>query len=284
MKKDRVLLGAHISIAGGVDKALLRGSKIGCSTIQIFTKNNNRWKANPLLKDNIKRFIALSEKTKINRIFAHTSYLINLSSPNKTMFRKSYKSFFEEIERCEILQIPYIVVHPGSTLGKSLEAGIDTISEAFNKILSEKKDTDVMICIETTAGQGSSIGFRFEHIAEILEKTDNRIGVCIDTCHIFAAGYDFRDKKSYNKTFKKFNEIIGFKNLKVIHINDSKRELGSRIDRHEHIGEGYIGIKAFELLMNDAKLRGIPKILETPKGPDMKEDIVNMNKLIGLIK
>jgi len=256
--KDNVLLGAHMSIAGGVDKAILRGEKLGCTTIQIFTKNNNQWKSKPFSENEIEKFILLSRGSNINPIFAHTSYLINLASHN----------------------------NPGSTLGKDVKTGINMISDALNKIFSEKKESMPMICLETTAGQGYNIGYRFEHIAEIIEKTpeENRLGVCLDTCHIFAAGYDIRDEKSYNKTFREFDTIIGIKRLKIIHINDSKRELGSRVDRHEHIGRGLIGIKAFDLIMNDRKLKNIPKILETPKGKDMKEDTINMKILLNLLR
>lgn len=284
--EDNVLLGAHMSVAGGVDKAILRGEKLGCTTIQMFTKNNNQWKSKPFSENEIEKFILLSRKSNINPIFAHTSYLINLASHNKINFRKSYESLIDEMQRCEILKIPYLVMHPGSTLGKDVKTGINIISDALNKIFSEKKESMLMICLETTAGQGYNIGYRFEQIAEIIEKTseENRLGVCLDTCHIFAAGYDIRDEKSYNKTFREFDTIIGIKRLKIIHINDSKRELGSRVDRHEHIGKGLIGVKAFDLIMNDRKLKSIPKILETPKEKDMKEDTRNMKILLGLLR
>jgi len=284
--EDNVLLGAHMSAAGGVDKAILRGEKLGCTTIQMFTKNNNQWKSKPLSENEVEKFILLSRGSNINPIFAHTSYLINLASHNKINFRKSYESFIDEMQRCEVLKIPYLVMHPGSTLGKDVKTGINIISDALNKIFSEKKESMLMICLETTAGQGYNIGYRFEQIAEIIEKTseEHRLGVCLDTCHVFAAGYDIRDEKSYNKTFREFDTVIGIKRLKIIHINDSKRELGSRVDRHEHIGRGLIGVKAFDLIMNDRKLKGIPKILETPKGEDMKEDTMNMKILLGLLK
>ena len=284
--EGNVLLGAHMSVAGGVDKAILRGEKLGCTTIQMFTKNNNQWKSKPISENEVEKFILLSRKSNINPIFAHTSYLINLASHNKINFRKSYESFIDEMQRCEILKIPYLVMHPGSTLGKDVKTGINIISDALNKIFSEKKESTLMICLETTAGQGYNIGYRFEHIAEIIEKTseEHRLGVCLDTCHIFAAGYDIRDEESYNKTFREFDTVIGIKRLKIIHINDSKRELGSRVDRHEHIGRGLIGVKAFDLIMNDRKLKSIPKILETPKGKNMKEDTMNMKILLNLLR
>jgi deoxyribonuclease-4 len=285
MRKE-VLLGAHMSIAGGLEKAIHNGKKLGCKTIQIFTKNNTQWRSRPLLENEVEKFVLISRNSNINPIFAHTSYLINLVSGNKTTSRKSYKSFIDEIQRAELLEIPYIVMHPGSTLGKSVKTGINIISDIFNKIFSEKKEDKLMICIETTAGQGSSIGYRFEQIAEIMEKIEknHRFCVCLDTCHIFSAGYDIRNEKSYNKTMCEFESVIGLDRLKIIHMNDSKSELGSRIDRHQHIGKGFIGLKAFELIMNDEKLNKVPKIIETPKGKSLKEDIININLLRSLIK
>jgi len=284
--RNEVLLGAHMSIAGGLEKAIHNGKKLGCKTIQIFTKNNTQWRSRPLLENEVEKFVLISRNSNINPIFAHTSYLINLVSGNKTTSRKSYKSFIDEIQRAELLEIPYIVMHPGSTLGKSVKTGINIISDIFNKIFSEKKEDKLMICIETTAGQGSSIGYRFEQIAEIMEKIEknHRFCVCLDTCHIFSAGYDIRNEKSYNKTMCESESVIGLNRLKIIHMNDSKSELGSRINRHQHIGKGFIGLKAFELIMNDEKLKRIPKIIETPKGKSLREDIINMNLLRSLIK
>ncbi len=284
--RNEVLLGAHMSIAGGLEKAIHNGKKLGCKTIQIFTKNNTQWRSRPLLENEVEKFVLISRNSNINPIFAHTSYLINLVSGNKTTSRKSYKSFIDEIQRAELLEIPYMVMHPGSTLGKSVKTGINIISDIFNKIFSEKKEDKLMICIETTAGQGSSIGYRFEQIAEIMEKIEknHRFCVCLDTCHIFSAGYDIRNEKSYNKTMCEFESVIGLDRLMIIHMNDSKSELGSRIDRHQHIGKGFIGLKAFELIMNDEKLNKVPKIIETPKGKSLKEDIININLLRSLIK
>ncbi|MFC1557861.1 deoxyribonuclease IV [candidate division KSB1 bacterium] len=283
MKKD-ILLGAHMSIAGGIDKAILRGEKIGCRTIQIFTKSPNQWKAKSLSKEEIQTFKNLYKKSSINHICAHTSYLINLASPEKDMYLKSVQSIQMEISRCVLLNIPFLVLHPGSTKGKDVTFGIRRVSDALNKVYSKKTENNVMICIETTAGQGDNIGYRFEHIKEIIERTEPQIGVCLDTSHIFAAGYDIRDKKTYTQTLNEFDKIIGMDKLKVIHLNDSKKELGSRKDRHEHVGKGHIGLQAFRLLMNDKRLKNIPKILETPKGPDMKEDIQNMKILLKLCK
>lgn len=283
MKKD-ILLGAHMSIAGGVEKAILRGEKIGCRTIQMFTKSTNQWKAKSLSKKEIETFKNLYKKSSINPICAHTSYLINLSSPEKDMYQKSVQSIQMEIDRCRLLNIPYLILHPGSTKGKDVSFGIKRVSDALNKVYSRKSECNVMICIETTAGQGNNIGYRFEHIKEIIERTHIQTGVCLDTSHIFAAGYDIRNKKTYTQTLNEFDKIIGIDKLKVIHLNDSKKELGSRKDRHEHIGKGFIGPQAFRLLMNDKRLKKIPKILETPKGPDMKEDRENMRILLKLCK
>ena len=281
MKKD-VLLGAHMSIAGGVEKSILRGEKIGCRTIQIFTKSTNQWKAKTLSREESETFKNLYKKSSVNPICAHTSYLINLASPEKDMYKKSVQSIQMEIDRCGLLNIPFLVLHPGSTKGKEVSYGIGRISDALNEVYSKNTERNVMICIETTAGQGNNIGYRFEHIKEIIERTEFQIGVCLDTCHIFAAGYDIRNKKTYTQTLKEFDKIIGIDKLKIIHLNDSKKELGSRKDRHEHIGKGFIGLQAFRLLMKDKKLKKIPKILETPKGPDMKEDIENMKILLNL--
>ena len=283
-KRSKILLGAHMSIAGGIYKSVLRGNETGCNTIQIFTKNTNRWASKPISEDQAGKFIQFSRKLNINPIFAHTSYLINLASPDKENLRKSKESFFDEIERCELLNIPYLVMHPGSTIGKDIKTGIDRIADSLNEIVSRREKINVIVCIETTAGQGSCVGYKFEHIAEIIEKTNFNIGVCLDTCHIFAAGYDIRSEESYIKTFKEFDDIIGMEKLRIIHLNDSKKEFGSKVDRHEHIGKGYIGIKAFELIMNDRKLIKVPKILETPKGEDMKEDVKNMALLKSLLK
>ncbi|RKY88179.1 deoxyribonuclease IV [candidate division KSB1 bacterium] len=281
-----MLLGAHMSIAGGVDKSIERGYSIGCSSIQIFTKSNNQWKAKELKDDEILRFKQNRVKYHINPIVAHDSYLINLAANRKEVLKKSIESFFIEMERCELLNIPYLVMHPGAHLGAGEDEGMKVLIDSFNQLLERSKGFKVIICLETTAGQGTNLGYRFEHIARIIDSVmdKNRFGCCYDTAHTFAAGYDIRDEKAYNKTMKEFDEVIGMEKLKVIHLNDSKKELGSKIDRHEHIGKGFLGLEAFRFIMNDERFVNIPKILETPKGPDMKEDIENLAVLKSLVE
>ncbi|MDP7554879.1 MAG: deoxyribonuclease IV, partial [Nitrospinota bacterium] len=214
------------------------------------------------------------------------SYLINLASPDPILHRKSIESFFNEMERCEKLRIPYLVFHPGAHVGSGEKAGLKKIAQSINVLLKRGKGFKVSLLLETTAGQGTTLGYKFEHLADIIKMVRQKksIGVCVDTCHIFAAGYDITTQKGYKKTFEIFNKLIGFGNLKVFHINDSKKELGSRVDRHEHIGKGYLGLKPFEFLVNDRRFANIPKILETPKGPDLKEDVENLKVLKRLIK
>ncbi|NPV30428.1 MAG: deoxyribonuclease IV [Firmicutes bacterium] len=279
-------LGAHMSIAGGVDKAVLRGASIGCETIQIFTKNTNQWRAKPLGPEEIARFQEARARTGIEPIFAHTSYLINLGSPQEELWEKSLASLLLEMERCAALGLPYLVMHPGAHLGAGEEAGLDRITRGLNEILARTEESGVMVLLEVTAGQGSNLGWRFEHLARLLEDSfyPERLGVCFDTCHAFAAGYDLRTPEAYAKTFDEFEKIIGIRQLKAVHLNDSRGELGSRLDRHEHIGLGRIGLEAFRLLLNDPRLRSLPMVLETPKGPDMKEDVQNLATLRSLLQ
>lgn len=279
-------LGAHMSIAGGVDKAILRGKSIGCETIQIFTKSSNQWRAKPLTPEEIHRFQEAREESEIQPVFGHTSYLINLGSPNEELWRKSVESFLVEMERCAVLQLPYLVTHPGTHMGAGEETGLRRVGQALDEILARTHGSGVMILLETTAGQGSNLGYRFEHFARLIEESayPDRLGVCLDTCHVFAAGYDLRTPDAYHRTFEEFHALIGLGRLKVIHLNDSRGELGSRVDRHEHIGLGRLGLEAFRLLLNDPRFRDLPMVLETPKGPDMKEDIQNLATLRSLIE
>lgn len=278
-------LGAHMSISGGVEKAISRGQSIGCETIQIFTKNANQWQAKPLDEDSVRRFQTAHLESKIDPVIAHTSYLINLASPDDELWEKSCKSLLVEIERCSALRIPYLVLHPGAHLGAGEDAGLNRITSALNEALGSTKESGVMVLLETTAGQGSSLCYSFEHLAHLLDNSfyPERLGICFDTCHVFAAGYDIRTPEAFNQTIEKLDRAVGLKLLKAIHINDSRGKLGSRRDRHEHIGMGEIGLEAFRFLMNDPRLKEIPMVLETPKGPDMKEDIENMARLRGLI-
>jgi deoxyribonuclease-4 len=275
-----------MSISGGVFNSLLYGEELGCTTIQIFTKNNNQWNAKELTTEDVKKFFESQNKTKITPVIGHNGYLINLASPKEEVYKKSMESMLIELKRAELLGLPYLVMHPGSHLGSGEREGIKSISRSLNQLLKKTKGFKVKILLETTAGQGSSIGYRFEHLAEIIEKVKEgkRLGVCYDTCHTFAAGYDIRTKKAYQATFKEFDKVIGLSKLKVFHMNDSIKDLGSRVDRHEHIGEGKIGLEGFRLLMNDKRWEEIPKILETPKEEGTGKDIRNLDVLRSLVR
>ncbi len=280
------LLGAHTSTSGGVSKAVERAEKLSFTAIQIFTKNNNRWVAKSIENKEINKFKSSLENSNIKFVVAHDSYLINLCASNPELLEKSRLAFIDELTRCEQLGIPYLNFHPGSHTGRGEEEGLKVIAESINVAHDKTKDFKVSSMLEITAGQGTALGYRFEHIAKIIElvKDKNRMSVCIDTAHLFAAGYDFRTRDTYYKTMKDFDRIIGLSKLKCFHMNDSKKELGSRVDRHEHIGNGFIGIEGFRNIMNDEKLSSIPKILETPKGKDQLEDLENLDVLRSLIK
>jgi deoxyribonuclease-4 len=222
----------------------------------------------------------------IGKIVSHDSYLINVASPDDALWEKSRLALMEEIRRCDLLEVPYLVSHPGAHVGSGAEAGIKRVSEALNRVHDELPDSKTMVLLETTAGQGTALGARFEELAEMIAGLEDksRVGICLDTCHVFAAGYDIRDPESYEATFAAFDSIIGLDRLKCLHLNDSQKGLGSRVDRHAHIGEGELGRSAFELIVNDARLHGLPGILETPKGADAKEDGMNLGTLKGLIR
>jgi len=282
----KILLGAHTSISGGVDTAIDRAIKIKCNTIQIFTKNSNQWRAVPLFEETIRNYKNKLKLTKIAPVIAHDSYLINLCAKDKDLLTKSRDGFIDELKRCELLGISCLNFHPGAHLGQGEKDGIKIIAESINIAHDKTPNFKVKSMIETTAGQGTNIGYRFEQICEIIDRVEDkkRLAVCIDTCHIFAGGYDIRTEKSYEKTLNEFQKIIGLEFLKAFHLNDSKKELGSRVDRHEHIGKGFIGLNGFRFLMNDKRFENIPKILETPKGTDMLEDVMNMRVLRKLVK
>ncbi len=279
------LLGAHTSTSGGVSKAIERAEKLGFTAIQIFTKNNNRWFAKPLDEKEIESFQVSLADSKIKFIVSHDSYLINLCASNPELLEKSRKAFIDELERCELLGILYLNFHPGSHTGRGEEEGIKVIAESINIAHNKTKGYKVSSMLELTAGQGTAIGYKFEHIAKIIDLVEEkeRMSVCIDTAHIFAAGYDIRTPEVYKNTMEEFDKIIGLDKLKCFHINDSKKELGSRVDRHEHSGKGFIGKEGFANIMNDKRLEIIPKILETPKGKEQLEDIENLEVLKSLI-
>jgi len=265
-KRKTLLLGAHMSISGGLDKALIRGHELGCNTIQMFTGNSNRWERRPLKKSQIDLFRETKRETGISPVISHASYLINLASSDEELYEKSLNAVLDEIHRCEQLDIDYLVVHPGFHKGRGEKYGIDRIIGALNKIHNDTAKAGVKIALETTAGQGTALGCSFEQIARIIKgvKESSRLVFCLDTCHIFVAGYDLRTKRNYLDLFRKIDDTIGVENLRVIHLNDSKKDLGSRVDRHEDIGKGIIGMEVFRLIMRDEFLKDIPKIIETP--------------------
>jgi len=275
-----------MSIAGGVFNAFLHGQAVGCNTIQIFVKSTSQWKAKPLGAEEVEKYHQLQKETGIGPVVAHDSYLINVASQDKALYQKSREALKIEVERCQMLKIPFLVMHPGSHVGAGEKVGLATIAQALNEIFSEVEDKGTKIALEATAGQGSNLGYKFEHLAEIISqvKQESRLAVCLDTCHIFAAGYDIRTADGYKNTMAEFDRVVGLNRLAAIHFNDSKKGLGSRVDRHEHIGKGEIGKEPFGFFLNDSRLMEVPKILETPKGPDYAEDKINLNVLRSLIK
>ena len=278
-----MLLGAHVSIAGGIFKAAIRGSEMGCTAIQIFTKNQRQWKTPPLTNEQIEQYKQALANSPIKTVLAHDSYLINLCSPDKNNLHKSRESFILELNRTQALGITGLIFHPGAYKNLDETKGLKLIVESLNIILEECRLVDTKLLLETTAGQGTALGYNFEQLGQIIEMIDekDKLGVCIDTCHIFAAGYDIRTSETYEETFEKFDKIIGLHRLGAFHFNDSKKELGSRVDRHERIGKGKIGIEAFRLLMNDVRFKGIPKILEIPGGADcFKYDVALLRNLV----
>ena len=261
-------IGAHMSISGGLHKALLRGKELTCDTIQMFTKSNMQWKARNLTQKEIDQFKHTQAETGISPIVGHDTYLINLASPAKETYKKSVDSFTMEMLRSEAIGLPYLVMHPGAHMDEGEKRGLKRIATSLNTAFKATKGTRVKVLLETTAGQGSNLGYRFEHLAEIIDMVDEpeRVGVCYDTCHAFVAGYDIRTKKAYNATMREFDRIVGLDKLEVFHINDAKNGLGSRVDRHEHIGKGLLGLDAFRFVLTDRRFKNAPKILETPKG------------------
>lgn len=276
-------IGAHMSIAGGLDKAFARGLRLGCETIQLFTKNRNRWQAKPLTEGEVGRFRETRGETAIRPILAHTGYLINLASPDREVFEKSLVAFEDELERAASLGISYLVTHPGSHTGSGEDRGLARITKALDLVLAGAEASWPLILLETTAGQGSSLGYRFEHLAKIRDqsKFPERLGFCFDTAHVFAAGYDIREPAGYRKTLKHFIDLIGAERLKAFHLNDSQKGVGSRVDRHHHIGRGTLGRRPFYLLLHDERFSALPMVLETPKGTEGGRDLdeVNLNTL-----
>jgi|SRR5579863_449040 len=279
-------LGAHMSIAGGIEKALLRAEEVGCDAVQIFSKNSNQWKAKPISPAEIELFEETRRRVKIDPAMVHASYLINLASSDAQGWTKSLDAFTVEMDRAEILGFRYLVVHPGSHRSCGEQAGLTQVAEALNGVISRTPGYRVKVLLELTAGQGSCVGHRFEQMGAILEwvHQGERVGICFDTCHVFAAGYDLRTQEGYAETLDALDRAVGLDRVLAFHVNDSKKGLGCRVDRHEHIGKGAIGLTAFECLVNDPRFFDRPMVLETPKGPDLSEDRDNLSILRGLIK
>ena len=280
--RPALILGAHFSIVGGLEQAILEAASRQCTTLQIFTKNAMTWKEKPLTETAIQKFAAVRTKTGIDNIISHASYLINIAGPDPKKAVMSCSALKQEILRCGQLDIPYAVLHPGAHMGEGDAKGIARIAENINRIFEQTDGAKTNLLLETTAGQGTSIGHRFEQLAAVMDKVEDnsRIGVCMDTCHIFAAGYNISDKTGYEKTMADFDDIVGLNKLRVIHLNDTKKAGGSKVDRHEHIGDGFIGKDAFEFIINDARLQKIPKIIETPKLKNNQDgDTINLNLL-----
>ena len=283
-KPRRPLLGAHMSIAGGVGNALLLGAKVECDAIQIFTRSSRQWACKPFTPEEIAQYQENHKTTGIKKVIAHDSYLLNLGSPDGALRQRSILAFIDEMERCAILGISNLIAHPGSHLGSGEDQGIKTIGRSLNEVHQACPGYAVKVTLEITAGQGSNLGYRFEQIVKMFDasRESERLRVCFDTEHAFAAGYDIRTREGYERTFTEFDETIGIERLAAFHLNDSKKEFNSRVDRHEHIGKGHIGLDAFRLLMNDERFWGVPMCLETPKGLDLAEDRENLALLRSL--
>lgn len=278
-------LGAHMSIAGGHERAIDAALGFEMTACQIFTKNANQWNAKPILPEAAAVFRERYAESGLQAMVAHDSYLINVASPDDALWEKSRLALLTELDRCDQLGVPFLVSHPGGHMGSGVEAGVARVGAAINAIHRQRPAGEAVILLETTAGQGTHLGRSFEELAGIIDLVEDksRVGVCLDTCHVFAAGYEIRDEASFLATIAAFDDTIGLEKLKAIHFNDSKKPLGSHVDRHTAIGEGEIGLEAFRLFLNEPRLAAVPGILETPKGDDGEEDRRNMATLRSLV-
>jgi deoxyribonuclease-4 len=281
------LFGAHMSIAGGYHQALIAAGKYECEAVQLFTKNSNQWRAKDVTGEDVSLFRDTLRQTRVRALLAHDSYLINLASPDLELYRQSVEAFVIEVQRAERLGLDYLVTHPGAHVGSGEETGMKRVADALDEVHGRCQGCRVQVLLETTAGQGSSLGHRFEHLAHILTLVaePDRLGVCLDTCHVFAAGYGLAPKREYAATMREFDRIIGLERLRAFHLNDSLKPRGSRIDRHAHIGRGCLGLEPFRLLVNDRRFRGRPMVLETPKEQlaEGEMDAVNLRTLRNLV-
>lgn len=271
-------LGAHMSIAGGLHLALERGHALGCFAVQIFVKNQRQWAARPLGADEVRAFRAARRATGIPWVFAHASYLINLASPDAAAWARAVDVFTDELERAEALGLACVAIHPGSHLGTGVESGLARVAAAVGETLRRTRGYRVRIALENTAGGGGTLGRTFGELGALLDRTGRarRVGVCLDTCHLFAAGYDLRTPEGYRAVVAECAEAVGLERVLAFHLNDAKASLGSGLDRHEHIGRGRLGLRPFGLLLNDPRFRAVPKVLETPKEPAPTADLRNL--------
>ena len=263
-----------MSIAGGLHRALERGVEVGCSVVQIFLKNQLQWAAKPYTTEDISLFKAAGKRTGIRSVFAHSSYLINLAAAEPREWQRAVEAFHDELERAESLGLPFVIIHPGSHRGEGLEGGVARIARALDLVLGRTRGYGVMVLLENTAGGGATIGRSFEELAALLDavKEPERVGVCLDTCHLFAAGYDVGNREGYETAMRACARLIGIRRVRAFHLNDAKAPCGSGLDRHEKIGRGKMGVAAFRLLMNDRRFARVPMALETPKDPEPKAD------------
>lgn len=279
-------LGAHMSIAGGLPEAILRAREVDATALQIFVKSSNQWAARPFASGEVEAYRKASREAGLDRhTLAHASYLINLASPDAALWEKSVAAMCVELDRCEALGVPWLVVHPGAHVGSGVAAGIERVAEALDRALSKKGTHAAGVLLETTAGQGTTLGARFEELGEILRiaQKAGRVGICFDTCHALAAGYEFRFASAYAEVMAALDRAVGLDRLRGFHLNDSKGDLGCRRDRHEHIGKGKVGLEAFRLILTDTRFRDLPMVIETEKGDDLAEDKVNLGVLRSVI-
>ncbi|MCS6830476.1 MAG: deoxyribonuclease IV [Armatimonadota bacterium] len=283
MTQNTRLLGAHMPTTGGLYRAITSGYEIGCTAIQLFTASPRQWRTRPLSDEDIAAFARAREETGIDTIISHDSYLINLAAPDKDILQRSREAFLDELQRAEALGIPWVVTHMGAYLNSSEEEGLQVLGESVRLLLKQTEGMKAGIALETTAGQGTNLGYRFEHLARVIELAggSERVGVCFDTCHVFVAGYDIRTQETLSTTLDEFDRVIGLERLKVIHLNDAKKPLGSRVDRHEHIGDGELGKETFRILLQEHRLTHLPAILETPEAEKMHEE--NLRRLKELL-
>ncbi len=281
------LLGSHLSIAGGYYKAADKAAVLGMDTVQIFTKNNNQWKGKPLSDEDVKLFREAVAKAGLRKTCAHNSYLINVASPDDVLWQKSLDALVDELRRAEALGLDGVVMHPGSFVTSSEEAGLKRIAVALDEVHERTRGFRCQLWLEATAGQGTNLGHRFEHLATLLEtvREADRLGICVDSCHIFAAGYPLQTPDEYATTMGEFDRLVGVDRICAWHLNDSKKPLGSRVDRHEHIGRGCLGLEPFRHILNDPRFADLPMYLETEKGEEDGEDLdtINLRTLKGLI-